>query len=290
MPKQAFQVCSYPGCTELVRSGYCEKHSTTINQSRQEPQLEHDPTHQRLYDRKWKRIRLMHLANNPWCETCLDHGIYTPAKEVHHVIPHRGDQQIFKTGPLQSLCHKCHSRITYREVNNPSDSYYPFIPGDYAVPVFMVCGAPGSGKNTFVNKTAQPGAVVVDLDLIITSMTGLPPYSPLTQDILNRAFHKRNAWLLDLYNHPGDTKSIWFIVSGGLTSDRRIWATILRPKMVYVLLPGKEECIRRIRADHRRAYVVFEQCQAVDRWYANYHPRDGEVVIRLGMEEGSTDR
>jgi hypothetical protein len=48
-------------------------------------------------------------AAEPLCATCLPEGRITPATDADHVIPHRGDQDLFWQGELQSLCAACHS-------------------------------------------------------------------------------------------------------------------------------------------------------------------------------------
>ena len=109
MPSAAMRPCSYPGCTNLVRSGRCAQHPLQ--------DMYHRPDHQRLYNtRRWKKLRLAQLTRQPWCEVCLRANIYTPATDVDHVEPHRGDANIFFTGALQSLCHTCHSSKTASEV------------------------------------------------------------------------------------------------------------------------------------------------------------------------------
>lgn len=108
MPSKPLRPCKYPGCAELVPSGYCAAH--------ERPRVvERDPERQRLYDRAWQRRRRIHLANHPWCVECLVKGVYEAATDVHHVVPHRGDVKIFWSSPLQSLCHACHSRVTVSE-------------------------------------------------------------------------------------------------------------------------------------------------------------------------------
>jgi 5-methylcytosine-specific restriction enzyme A len=44
---------------------------------------------------------------------CLATGIVTAAKYADHVVLHRGDEQLFWFGELQSLCSPCHNRVKY---------------------------------------------------------------------------------------------------------------------------------------------------------------------------------
>lgn len=107
--------CAYPGCSALVRRGYCEKHAAAAKKRFAPRDQESRETHQ-LYGRAWQRRRKVHLAAHPWCEDCLANGVHTPATDVHHVVRHKGDPVLFATSPLLSLCHKCHSRRTAGEV------------------------------------------------------------------------------------------------------------------------------------------------------------------------------
>jgi len=40
---------------------------------------------------------------------CSASGRVTPATVADHVIPHRGEERLFWSGELQSLCATCHS-------------------------------------------------------------------------------------------------------------------------------------------------------------------------------------
>jgi 5-methylcytosine-specific restriction protein A len=284
MPLSPLKPCLYAGCSNLVRSGYCENHQKKTVKIDSKSSQEHIEAHQLLYDRKWRKKRAVWLAANPWCENCMDYGKYEPAEDVHHVIPHRGDVRIFNSGPFQSLCHYCHSRITRQEMENTTGNYYPLIFDRFPMPIYMVSGAPGSGKNTFIAQKAQPGDVIIDLDLIIVSMTGLPLYAPVSKGVVDRSFQKRNQWLLELQKDQGEVGAVWFINGGWRTSDRRIWCDILHPESVYVIMAKEEECIQRIQADTRRARVAEDQCEAVHRWFEFFRPRDGEIIIQSDLE------
>ncbi|WP_082849473.1 MULTISPECIES: HNH endonuclease signature motif containing protein [unclassified Sulfitobacter] len=65
----------------------------------------------------WKSGRLRHLRRNPLCVDCAELGAVVEAKEVDHIIPHRGDRKLFLSrSNWQSLCKSCHSRKTAGEV------------------------------------------------------------------------------------------------------------------------------------------------------------------------------
>ena len=70
---------------------------------------------------RWKRMRRAYLAEHPYCEHC---GAL--AVDLDHIIPHRGDSNLFwSRGNWQGLCKGCHSRKTAREdggFGNPSAS------------------------------------------------------------------------------------------------------------------------------------------------------------------------
>lgn len=62
----------------------------------------------RGYDRRWQAARAAHLKRSPWCVRCLANGVRTPARQVDHRIPHRGDPKLFWDKSLwDSLCDPC---------------------------------------------------------------------------------------------------------------------------------------------------------------------------------------
>jgi 5-methylcytosine-specific restriction endonuclease McrA len=65
-------------------------------------------------DRKWRRKRADQLAKEPLCRFCKQQGRVTEATIADHVIPHRGDRQLFWFGALMSLCATCHSSTKQR--------------------------------------------------------------------------------------------------------------------------------------------------------------------------------
>lgn len=58
---------------------------------------------------RWQRLRAAKLAVDPLCEWCLEREIVEPATEVHHRVPHKGDESLFWRGSFISTCKPCHA-------------------------------------------------------------------------------------------------------------------------------------------------------------------------------------
>ena len=119
MPDRARRYCRE--CSEYATVGaYCAKHAPPVGwqRMRDEERSDDEQRYRRWYSTaSWKRMRAAHLASEPWCRACAERGILTPATEVDHIEAHRGDYELFANDDnLQSLCHRCHSRKTMREM------------------------------------------------------------------------------------------------------------------------------------------------------------------------------
>src|SRR5690606_6241672 len=72
----------------------------------------------------WQRRRRQQLADEPLCAYCLRESRITAATVSDHVEPHRGDEDKFWNGKLQSLCDeapwRCHSRVKQIEERVPT--------------------------------------------------------------------------------------------------------------------------------------------------------------------------
>ena len=75
-------------------------------------------SHKRGYTKKWAQARLRWLAKHPFCVECLKKGKLndgTPKRQNHvdHIIPHKGNMQLFwDTSNWQTLCQKHHNQKT----------------------------------------------------------------------------------------------------------------------------------------------------------------------------------
>lgn len=108
MPSAAPRPCAHPACTELVPNGRCTAHARQQDRDRGTAQ-------ERGYGARWQRARASYLSHHPMCAHCLQTGRTTLAVVVDHVLPHRGDHDLFwASGNWQSLCITCHNRKTAR--------------------------------------------------------------------------------------------------------------------------------------------------------------------------------
>lgn len=104
-------VCSYPGCTELVRGmGRCDRHRRRM---RSESDQRRGSAASRGYGRRWRKAAATFLAEHPLCAACQVEGRCEAAVVVDHVVPHRGDVTLFwDIGNWQGLCKRHHDRKT----------------------------------------------------------------------------------------------------------------------------------------------------------------------------------
>ncbi|MBO8183625.1 MAG: HNH endonuclease [Archaeoglobus sp.] len=115
MPRRPKKPCSYPGCPELVEAGerYCLKHK---RQHQRQYDQQRGTAAQRGYDARWRRARKRFLAENPLCVECMKEGRLTPATVVDHIVPHKGNYELFwDESNWQPLCKRCHDKKTARE-------------------------------------------------------------------------------------------------------------------------------------------------------------------------------
>lgn len=113
--------CKYPGCSELVIEGYCDKHKRIKNQ---QIERERRTSSQRGYDSRWQRYREKFLKDHPLCVDCLKAEKVIAATDVDHIIPHKGNKELFwDPNNHQALCHSCHSKKTAEEDGGFGNAY-----------------------------------------------------------------------------------------------------------------------------------------------------------------------
>jgi 5-methylcytosine-specific restriction protein A len=207
-------------------------------------------------------------------------GLVVLATVVDHVIPHRGDVELFwKPGNHQALCKACHDRKTVLEDGGLGGgvNWYPPFLGRSLVPLTVVCGAPLSGKSWLVRREAGPRDLVIDVDQIGARIcgTGLHdwPRSRLTE-----VGRERNRMLAALSDHgaAGRWERAWLIACEPEATRRQWWAETMRPERIVVVETPRWVCDARARAERSEP----ERWSAViDEWWRAYGRRPGDEVV-----------
>ena len=133
--------------------------------------------------------------------------------------------------------------------------------------VTIVCGPPGSGKTSYALNHMGPGDLIVDLDLIWQALTGLDIYNK-PEKILNYVLAAREAIFNELEKPDGVERS-WIVICGAKRKERE-WLRRRFNAKVLMMDVTKEECLRRVREDKRRAGQERLQGALVEKWFREY--------------------
>lgn len=116
MPRKPKRPCRHPGCPNLSDSTYCDVHAAYGAAEKRYAERARGSSAERGYDSRWRKARITFLRENPLCVVCHANGILTPATVVDHIIPHKGDKNLFwDVDNWQALCKPCHDRKTATE-------------------------------------------------------------------------------------------------------------------------------------------------------------------------------
>lgn len=256
----------------------------------------------KLYGRRWKQARLAFLSANPFCAMCKAQGETRPANVVDHIVPHKGDENLFwDQSNWQALCEPHHNgekasmeirgysdRIGADgwplDPNHPSNTGRQPVSGKakpddilpISVPVFLVVGPPASGKSTWCRQRMQPGDVLIDFDVIDAELNGRARrpgtlYVPILRE--------RNTRLIAA---AAMTQGCVFLPTTGARKDDRDWWKRKLGNVVVVLIDTDQAtCIERINSDDERKHQAAASIEHAARWFRTVE-RDGVDLVVSG--------
>ncbi len=248
---------------------------------------------------QWKKCRKAFIASlaDKTCPRCHERI----GKIVHHknyITPYNITNPMITLNfdNLEYLCQECHTLehlkrgavkndVEFDENGNlikrsiqrtkKEDIYLPSIIKPIDKDIYIVCGAPGSGKSTYVNQVAKRNDLIIDLDNILLEFTHEKLYSS-SEKYIDKAIRKRNQYLNNLNNM--DNNVVWFIVSAPKLEERRHWKEQLGGTIILIDV-SKEECFERLKNDIRRTNNIMKYLIAANKWFFNF--TDGYIDKRI---------
>jgi len=176
----------------------------------------------------------------------------------HHAIPltsaNVSDVEISLSPKLIMLVHfACHNRLHNRL--------------GMSVPqrVYLVWGAPLSGKTSWVMKVKGRDDLVVDVDLLYRAVTGLDVYDK-PEAIKPNVFGLRDLLIDDIRIRKGKWTNAFVIGGYPLISERERVANMLGAEAVFID-ETKDTCVARLHADESRRNYVADWEKYIREWF-----------------------
>lgn len=132
--------------------------------------------------------------------------------------------------------------------------------------VFLVYGAPCSGKNTFVNKVKGNADIVVDIDLIWYALTGGTEYfKPKALNAI--VFATRDCILETIKTRAGKWEKAYVIMGAARKGERERIIERLGAEGVLIDT-NKETCLKRLASDKKRNFDEWKVY--IENWFNDY--------------------
>lgn len=135
--------------------------------------------------------------------------------------------------------------------------------------VYLVYGAPFSGKSTFVDESAAEGDLIVDIDSIWESISGCDRYIKPAR--LNAVvFGIRDYLIESIKLRRGKWNTAYLIGGYPFVGERERLCKMLGAREIYIDCT-KEECLARLEAtEDGRAKKEWNKY--IDEWFQRYSP------------------
>ena len=150
--------------------------------------------------------------------------------------------------------------------------------------VFIVYGAPGSGKTTFVKDSLMPGDIVVDLDVITAALLGTENKHPDYATVMPLVLSVRDS----LYTMIEARVGLWmraFVISAS-PDERQIsqLADRLGASCIYMDIT-EDECLRRVMNDPARP-DKNKAGQIVKEWFYKHRMLQQFAGVHTNLYSG----
>lgn len=133
--------------------------------------------------------------------------------------------------------------------------------------VFIVYGAPLSGKTSFIKDNADEGDLILDIDNIWQMVSGLPRYQK-PKRLTSVVFSVRDTIMDCIKYRRGKWNNAYIIGGYPLASERDRLRRDLGGRLVYIE-SSRENCLERLKEDPE-GRDVSEWTRYIDEWFDRY--------------------
>lgn len=202
------------------------------------------------------------VERGPICETC-GKVIANPKEcEVDHypieLTPENVNDALISLNPenVKVRCHDCHNKRHNRFGYKPERN------------VYIVFGAPLSGKHTFVKQQMQRGDIVIDMDRLYAAVSMLPYYDK-PDNLLSNVRGIYNQLIDNIKTRYGKWNNAWIIGGYADKYKRDRLADELGAELI-LCDAGIDECLVRLENDIDRQYRKDEWKKYIHKWFDEY--------------------
>ena len=135
--------------------------------------------------------------------------------------------------------------------------------------VYLITGAPCSGKTTFARERMEAGDVIVDIDDIWQQISGRPRYEK-PNSIKPLVFATRDAQEEQVRMGAGTWRNAFIIRGLPLPMDRKRLAERMGAEIIMIDTP-KEECLERLR-NNPQGRNVSEYEKHIENYFMMFSP------------------
>lgn len=236
------------------------------------------PQMKKIYNStRWQNCR--EYIFNKYFGLCADCG--SPGLEVHHIkhltLTNIDDPNIvYGEDNLVLLCRACHfKRHGKREMREVKPKKSKMRKGLYfdaegnmcVMKKYIVHGAPGSGKSTYIRRHKEPGDLIVDLDLIFQAIS-LEDKADLPINLLDTALYVRECLYQSIESMEVDSKTVWIAATLPDRDEREELKKRLGAELIHIDT-AEEECIYQAMNDPERKDFELQK-KIIRKYFSKY--------------------
>jgi shikimate kinase len=167
---------------------------------------------------------------------------------------------------VQCVHFKCHNQVHERFGYNKTS-----VHKQIQKQVYIVYGAPCSGKTTWVNEVATKDDLIVDLDSIWQMISINDRYQK--PDALKSVVFDIRDKLYDIIKYrSGNWHNAYIITGGALIGDRERLKQRLNANDLVFIDTKKEDCLARVRDKYSDGLVRAKWYEYIIDWFDRYQP------------------